>query len=490
MPLNPLNNLRNLRERIRGVGLGTRLFLGFLLVVALTLGVGAAVFAGLLGGYRETVDREELEAMAHAIEIDIRRGVERSEPAHELAERIRDHAADTDALVLLLNSDGEILEGSGPQRGIRGRRTTLTWKRIAEQRDPDGWYRAELRVGESQQPVMSRVLITFVDRFGKPGAILLAVTFSDERAAGAVADLAARLILSGLAGIAAASLLALILSRSLVRPLRDLTGVVADFGRGSYEARAAESGPRQIRELAAAFNRMAQRVADNERAMRGFIADISHELRTPLTSIRGFAQALGDGTVTSEERQQHSLGVIQQETRRMLRMVEQMLDLSRLESGQERLELSDVAPTELLRHVQELFAPRAEDQDLRLSSSVALGSPTIRADHDRLVQVLSNLVDNALRHTDAGSIELRARREDEHLLLEVEDSGAGIAPERLPHLFDRFYQSPDRSGPGTGLGLAISREIIRAHQGEISAESRLGEGTRILIRLPIAGPPV
>lgn len=485
MPLSPFSTLSRLRERIRSVGLGTRLFLGFLLVVALTLGVGAAVFAGLLGGYRETVDREELESVANAVAIDIRRGVERGEPARELAERIRDHAQDTDALVLLLNSEGDILEGFEQQLGLRSRRTTLTWKRIAEQRDSDGWYRAELRVGETQQPVMSRVLLTLVDRFGKRDAILLAVTFSHDRAAGAVADLAARLILSGLAGIAAASLLALILSRSLVRPLRDLTGVVADFGQGSYEARAAESGPRQIRELAAAFNRMAQRVADNERAMRGFIADVSHELRTPLTSIRGFAQALRDGTVTSEERQQHSLGVIQQETRRMLRMVEQMLDLSRLESGQERLELSDVAPTELLRHVEELFAPRADDQGLRLISSVALGSPAIRADHDRLVQVLSNLVDNALRHTDAGSIELRARRENEHLLLEVEDSGAGIAPERLPHLFDRFYQSPDRSGPGAGLGLAISREIIRAHQGEISAKSQLGTGTTIQIRLPL-----
>ena len=482
--------LHRLTERIRGAGLGTRLFLGFLLVVVVTLAVGAAVFAGLLGGYRESVDRQELESVANAISVDIRQGVEKGEPAGEIAERIRDHAEDTETIVLLLHSNGALIEGFEPYPGIRGRRTTLTWKRIAERRNADGWYRSELALGGDHRPVISRVLVTFTNNAGQKDAILLAVTFDDDRPASAVADLAARLLLSGLAGIAAASLLALILSRSLVRPLRDLTGAVAAFGRGSYETRAAESGPRQVRELADAFNRMAQRVGDNERAMRGFIADVSHELRTPLTSIRGFAQALRDGEIADPERQQRSLGVIQQETQRMIRMVEQMLDLSRLESGQERLELTDVSPAELLRHVEELFRTRAADKGLRLRSDAGHDAPMIRADHDRLVQVLANLLDNALRHTEAGSIELRAGRDAGHLLLEVADTGEGIAPERLPHLFDRFYQLPHRSGPGAGLGLAISREIVRAHGGEISAESRLGEGATICIRLPIAGPAV
>lgn len=477
-------------DRLRGAGFGLRLFLGFLLVVILTLGVGTAVFAGLLGGYRESVDRRELRSVATAIAVDVSRGVERGIPLDELAERIRAHAEDTETIVLLLNSVGRVLAGFDASGNVRGLIFPVTWKEIAEHRERDGWYRSELGLGEHRQDVMSRVLAVYNDRFGKEQAVLLAVTFAQDRVSAADAGLAARLLFSALAGIAAASLLAIVLSRSLMRPLRDLMGVVAQFGPGSYEARATERGPRQVRELAAAFNRMAQRVADNERAMRGFIADVSHELRTPLTSIRGFAGALQEGAVAEPERQQHALGVIQQETRRMLRMVEQMLDLSRLESGQERLELSDVAPAELLRHVEELFEPRAVEQGLRLRSVVAPDAPAIRADHDRLVQVLSNLVDNALRHTETGLIELRARREADQLVLEVEDSGEGIAAERLPHLFDRFYQSPDRSGPGAGLGLAISREIVRAHRGEISAESQLNEGATIRIRLPIAGTPV
>ena len=479
---------RRLADRVRGAGFGLRLFLGFLLVVILTLGVGATVFAGLLGGYRESVDRQELRSVATAIAVDISRGVERGLPSDELAERIRAHAEDTETTVLLLNAVGRVLEGFDAGGNVRGRVFPVTWKEIVENGERDGWYRSELGIGEHRQDVMSRVLAVYTDRRGKEQAVLLAVTFAEDRVSAADADLVARLLLSALAGIMAASLLAIVLSRSLMRSLRDLMGVVAQFGPGGYEARATERGPRQVRELAAAFNRMAQRVADNERAMRGFIADISHELRTPLTSIRGFAGALQEGAVAEPERQQHALGVIQQETRRMLRMVEQMLDLSRLESGQERLELSDVAPAELLHHVEELFEPRAEDKGLRLRSVVAPDAPALHADHDRLVQVLSNLVDNALRHTEAGLIELRARRDTDRLLLEVEDTGEGIAAERLPHLFDRFYQSPDRSGPGAGLGLAISREIVRAHGGEISAASRLGEGATIRIRLPIAGP--
>ena len=470
-------------DRIRSAGLGLRLFLGFLLVLAFTLGVSSAVFTQLLGGYREAIDRQELQSVANTIAVDISRSLARAQPPREIAERIRALAEDTETIVLLLNYEGHILDGFEPYREIRGRRLPVSWTDVSKSQGADGWYHTELALGERRQPALARVLVTYEARSVKD-AIILAVTFADNRPNAAVADLAARLLLSGIAGIAAASLLALILSRSLVRPLRDLTGVVAAFGRDSYDARAAESGPSQVRELAAAFNRMAQRVGDNERAMRGFIADVSHELRTPLTSIRGFSQALLDGTVTSTERRQHSLGVIQQETQRMLRMVEQLLDLSRLESGQVRLQLSEVDPAELLRHVEELFSPRAADKGLQLRRAVAPGAPTIRADHDRLVQVLANLLDNALRHTETGHIELRAQRDGDALLLQVEDTGAGIPPERLPHLFDRFYQSPDRSGPGAGLGLAISQEIIRAHQGQISAQSTPQTATTITIRLP------
>ena len=481
---------QRLRAQIEGAGLGLRIFLAFLLVVALMLGVGAAVFIDLLGGYREAIDRQELYSVGETIAVDIQRSVAKAEqPAREVAELIRAHAESTETIVLLLSSEGAILDGFEPYNELRGRSVPISWKRVLERRGPDGWQRTELTLREERRPAIARVLATYTTRSGKKDALLLAVAFADHRPNAAVADLAPRLLASGIAGLAAASLLALVLSRSLVRPLRDLTGIVAEFGRGRLEARAEESGPLQVRELAAAFNRMAQRVGENERAMRGFIADVSHELRTPLTSIRGFAQALIDGTVTSPQDRTRSLTVIQQEAQRMLRMAEQMLDLSRLEAGEAPLELSTVSPSELLEHVAELFALRAADRGLQLHHATEADAPIIQADHDRLVQVLANLVDNALRHTEADSVALRARSGGEGLVLEVEDSGAGIPAERVAHLFDRFYQSPDRSGPGAGLGLAISQEIVRAHGGEISAESTVGVGTTIRIRLPLAPRP-
>ena len=487
--------LRGLGDRIERAGLGLRIFLAFVLVVGLMVGVGASVFVSLLGGYREAIDRQELHSVADTIAIDIARGVKEAQPADEIAELIRRHAESTHTIVFLLDSERRHPRGlRALLRDARSHSLPITWKMVADNESSDGWFRTDVDLDGERQPVISRVLATFATRQGGRDAILLAVGFADDRPNAAVADLAPRLLMSGLAGLVAAALLALVLSRSLVRPLRDLTGVVAEFGRGRQEVRAEAVGPAQVRELAAAFNSMAQRVSANERAMRGFIADVSHELRTPLTSIRGFTQALLDGTVTAPDSQRHSLEVIQQEARRMLRMVEQMLDLSRLEAGEQPLELSDVSPSELVDHVHELFGPRAEERGVELRRSVAASAPIVRADHDRLVQVLSNLVENAVRHTEAGWIELRAYGDTQpsaagdagSLVLEVEDTGEGIAAERLPHLFDRFYQSPDRSGPGAGLGLAISQEIVRAHGGEIGATSVEGEGTTIRIRLPLS----
>ena len=277
----------------------------------------------------------------------------------------------------------------------------------------------------------------------------------------------------------------MVMSRQLMRPLEALTSVVRRFGPDRYDMRAAESGPTQVRELASAFNAMADRVSDNERAMRGFIADVSHELRTPLTSIRGFVEAMRDGTITDPERQASSLEVVHEETQRMLRMIEQLLDLSRLEAGESRLQKSKIDLEELFSYIEAMFGTRANEQGTELEPGhLSHDAPAIEADYDRLVQVLNNLVDNALRHTSEGSVTVAARSRDEGLEIIVADTGEGIAPENLTRLFDRFWQPESRTGPGAGLGLAISREIVRAHNGQITADSKLGSGTTITVWLP------
>ena len=467
-------------------GYGLRLVLGFVAVVLVMLVVSGAVFVSVFGSYKDDLDRSELRTAANAVSIDIARSLARVDRRDELPQIIREHAERAGLIVLLLDRDGRVIEGFEPLDEWRGVKLDLESSMISQQWSPDGWFDSKIRIADRWRPVVAQPIadVSLLRRGRVQPGVILAVTFGDQYAGAELGELLGRLLISGLIGLVAAVVLALILTRSLVGPLRALTGVVSGFGPGAYGARAAESGPTQVRDLARAFNAMAGRVSTNERAMRNLIADVSHELRTPLTSIRGFAEALQDGTVSDPERQARSLEVIQQETGRMLRMVEQLLDLSRLEAGESRLQLTTVNPSELLEHVVSVFAPRAESQGLALRIAVATDAPEIEADYDRLLQVLSNVLDNALRHTSQGEITLTAQALDDGLELQVSDTGEGIAAEDLPNLFDRFSQPQSRSGPGAGLGLAISREIVRAHGGEIRAESPPGEGATITIRLP------
>jgi len=237
--------------------------------------------------------------------------------------------------------------------------------------------------------------------------------------------------------------------------------------------------------------------------LRDFLANVSHELKTPLTSIRGFSQALRDGTITEQEERESALRVIENESRRVLHLVGELLDLSRIESGQESMKRAPVPVGELFAHCAEVFSLRSQELDVSLE--VEGGDvPTVLGDFDRLEQVLGNLLDNAFRHTPAGgSVRLSARLTSQRagakgngwVEVSVADSGEGISPEELSKVFDRFYKgdatfrrAQDAAGRGTGLGLAISREIVRAHGGEIKAESSPGDGTRFVITLPAAPP--
>ena len=470
-----------------GGGYGLRLFIGFAGLVLVMLIVSALVFLSLFGGYREDIDRSELRTAGNALSVEIGRLLRRAAvyDREELVTLIREQAEHAELIVILTDGAGRVLAGFEPAGGIKDGQAEFSYAGIAAKESGSDWLDTKLHIGGRWRPSLVRVLIPPGNGGRADGGVLMAVTFGDEHHFGSLDELIRRLVVSGLAGLAAAVVIAMILSRQLMRPLEALTGVVRRFGPDRYDMRASESGPTQVRELASAFNAMAERVSDNERAMRGFIADVSHELRTPLTSIRGFVEALRDGTVTDPERRASSLEVVHQETQRMLRMIEQLLDLSRLEAGQYRLQLSKIDLDELLGYIEAMFGARATEQGVELRFEIAADAPVIEADYDRLVQVLNNLLDNALRHTSDGSVTVSARRVDDGLEIKVADTGEGIAPNDLNRLFDRFWQPASRSGPGAGLGLAISREIVRAHGGRIEAESILGEGTSITVWLPM-----
>ncbi len=249
-------------------------------------------------------------------------------------------------------------------------------------------------------------------------------------------------------------------------------------------------GPHEVQELTRAFNDMIQRTQASQKSQRDFVANVSHELKTPLTSVQGFAQAILDGTANTDETQKQAAQVIYDESARMHRMVLDLLDLARLDAGTADITMSPVNIPALLNAIAEKFSPQLLRAGVNIKVEASGHLPPISADGDRLAQVFTNLVDNALKFTPRdGLITLRASAANNELLISVLDTGAGIPAESLPHIFDRFYQAdPARKGGekhGAGLGLAIAHEIVQAHGGRISVRSRLGEGTSFDVFLPL-----
>ena len=241
--------------------------------------------------------------------------------------------------------------------------------------------------------------------------------------------------------------------------------------------------------LGRAFNDMTRRVHASQAAQQDLVANVSHDLKTPLTSIQGFAQAIMDGTIDNPASLQQAAGVIYDESGRMYRMVAELLDLARLEAGVINIEQERIAIGDLLDRVITKFIPLASEADKHLEKDWST-LPEIIGDSDRLSQLFTNLVDNALKFTPrGGKVIVRSRPVGPWLEIAVEDSGPGISPGEQDRIFERFYQTDkSRSGGierGSGLGLAISRQIVIAHKGEISVQNLPAGGSIFTVKLPL-----
>ena len=250
-------------------------------------------------------------------------------------------------------------------------------------------------------------------------------------------------------------------------------------------------GPKEVQDLARAFNHMNDRVLESQEAQRSFIANVSHELKTPLTSVQGFAQAILDGTASTSDDLHQAAQVIYNESSRMHRMVLDLLDLARLDAGTLEIHYAPVDLGVLLHAITEKLLPQAHGSGVSIQV-LSDGVPPILGDGDRLAQVFTNLMDNALKFTSSGgSVTVTVFPVGSSVQVDVSDTGAGIPAASLPHIFERFYQAdPSRTGGahhGTGLGLAIAREIMVAHGGTIDVQSQPGKGTTFHVLLPQNG---
>ena len=293
----------------------------------------------------------------------------------------------------------------------------------------------------------------------------------------------------GLIALLLSLILAFLISRWVADPLQQMIAISRTIPADRVEP-VAERGPGEVRELTRSFNAMLERVQSSQNSQRNFVANVSHELKTPLTSIQGFAQAIMDGTAATPEARHQAAAVIYKEAGRMHRMALDLLDLARLDAGTADLKMSPVDVTGLLRAVVEKFEPMAAQANVRFELEMASDLTAMNADGDRLAQVFTNLVDNALKFTPpGGTITIRAVQDRGEVQVSVADTGQGIASDAIPHIFDRFFRADSaRSGGaqhGAGLGLAIVQEIVAAHGGRISVRSSAGRGTAFLVHLPL-----
>jgi two-component system sensor histidine kinase BaeS len=288
------------------------------------------------------------------------------------------------------------------------------------------------------------------------------------------------LIAGGIA-IAAALVIAFLLAQTLTGPLRRLTQTAERMEQGKIDARVETEGTPELIALGRALNRLSETLEHEEEVRKANAADLAHELRTPVNSLLARIEAAQDGVLTGPE----NLASMHTETLRLTRLLDDLARLADAERPGLLLEKERVDLALAARTVADSFAPRFAEAGLRFVTE--LESVPVAGDEGRLEQIVSNLLSNAFRYTEAGEVRLRVGREGDEAVLEVSDTGVGIAPDDLRHIFTRFWRgdrSRSRATGGAGVGLAIVRELVRAHDGRIDVDSFVDEGSRFRVVLP------
>ncbi len=470
------------------MNLRTRLLLSYLLIVAVFICIISLVLLLLVTGVQRTIVYQRLKAAADASLALALRSQQLTElPLERFAEM-------RNVRILLTDVQGNVLRDSA---GLERR-----WNLLDEADYERGTRDLQGKWTDDQNQawlfVGRRWALPQAAAARRQGWVIFAAPELNRREWFGE-NLLRPLVVAGAIGLALSALLAWLVSRSVARPLQQVADAAHAIAQGDYDQTVPVSGPTEVRHLARDFNRMAHQVQASRDAQRDFVANVSHELKTPLTSIQGYSQAILDGTAADTEAVQNSAKVIHDEAERMGRMVTELLDLARIESGQVVMRQDPVDLRSLLENVVDRFRLRAEEARIALRAQIA-DLPPVLGDGDRLAQVFTNLVDNALKHTPSGGtvmvtaqlltpsgVRRLKKAWPRAVEVAVSDSGEGIPPEDLSRVFERFYQvdkSRRRTG-SVGLGLAISREIVEAHGGSIKAESIVALGTRFTVVLPL-----
>ena len=449
---------------------GGRLFLSYLAVVAVVLMAASIALSGILVRYENDNVQLRLTELSAPLLQAMTSALRQGQQPREVIDALAEQAKAADARLLILSNNRRVLVDSDNAMANQTLPTPTTnnFGSFSDKSDP--W----LFVQSIFRPAATGV---------NPAIIVVArprAAFSDAIRVLLPALVAAAAVAAGFALIVAG-----LLSRTITRPLRELAGTARRFAKGDYRARVPVAGPTEVADMGGAFNDMAAEIERARGSEQAFLADISHELRTPLTSIQGFAQAIADGEASGAAIAP-AANIIQRESRRLMRMVEGLLQVARLQAGANDLAKERVDPAQLLASARTALEPQAHDAGVDLV--IAPGElPPLRGDPDRLAQLFLNLIDNAVKHSPrGGAVRVNGSRSDGQLVVTVRDEGSGLPQGAEKRLFRRFYRGDNASQrDGAGLGLAIAQAIAEAHGGSISARNVDVGGAEFTVRLPV-----
>ena len=454
-----------------------RLVAGFALTIVLTI-AGAGIFISL--ATETQIERfESDQAMAQAERVSefiSNYSIENPdlvEPGAELESIVR-QAADISGLrITTFDPDGNVVADSNPPSSISN-----------PLENGGGPKEAEALPLLSDGEVVGS--ITASSDFGlEPGTEEFAV--SDPDASRIAGHVDRYLLWAGIGVALLGTALVWMLARRTLAPVQRLGATARRLGGGDLSQRAEVAGPTEIRQLAHSFNTMAAELEEAESRRRSLTADIAHELRTPTSNIQGYMEAIKDGVFQPTP---ETVDTIHEQSLLLSRLVDDLRLLAQVDGGELQLQRTQTRLEELVQSCVDALRPRAEAKGVALGVDVAGTMLALDLDPTRIAQAVGNLLDNAVTHTpEGGSVTVSVHASADAVEVHVADTGPGIAPDDLSRVFDRFYRadpSRSRSTGGTGLGLTIARRLVEAHGGSIEAESVVGQGSRFVIRLPVA----
>lgn len=299
-----------------------------------------------------------------------------------------------------------------------------------------------------------------------------------------IKKIAIMLIFIGLIVILIAGLISIGISNTITRPIREVTDMAKKMAKGRFNERVKKQRDDEIGHLLDALNFMADEIIKNEKLKNEFIASISHELRTPLTSIKGWATTMRTGSLDDKQEIMDGLEIIEKESDRLTKMVEELLDFSKFISGKITLKRDYIHVKNTIGYIQKQMSFRASRNKLNFEVDVVDDIPIILMDEDRIKQLLTNLLDNAFKFTkEGGHVKLKVWSENEELIIIVKDDGIGIPKDELPRVTEKFFKGKsDKSS--NGIGLSICKEIVEMHNGKLVINSEIGKGTEVKVSIP------